>query len=94
MPFDQSFVLVENFSKKHDACVWGNNLEEIDDQTPDSCAQKCIDYGTGVECKGFEFIYGVHPDGAPTNRCILQSSADTTGCPGQTYAMDFYERVV
>jgi len=73
-------------------CVHGNNIRQYFGKTPAECAELCDTYGD--KCMGFEF--GVSRGGTkgqykPAD-CTLQSSADTAGCDGNAYNLDFYEK--
>jgi len=87
-PVDPLIMYTHHSSK----CVHGNNIRQYFGKTPAECAELCDIYGD--KCMGFEF--GVSRGGTKgkykPGDCTLQSSADTAGCDGNAYNLDFYEK--
>jgi hypothetical protein len=69
--------------QQHDVCVSGHNIKSIDSQSPETCAQACLDHGDS--CLGIEYRY---TDG----RCTLANGDNTAGCNGSYYKIDWYKR--
>lgn len=76
-------------ARQHNVCVTANNIQKLSNQTPESCAQSCLDHG--VDCIAIEFVYADNGyDNA--NDCYLSSSIDTSDCDGAHWKTDYYER--
>ena len=70
--------------QQHNTCVSGNNIKGLTGKSPESCALECLKHGS--ECVGIEYSY-------ETQNCVLSSSANTDGCNGAHYKIDFYKRI-
>ena len=69
--------------QQHNVCVSGHNIKSIDSQSPETCAQACLNHGDS--CLGIEYRY---TDG----RCTLANGDNTAGCNGSYYKIDWYKR--
>ena len=82
-----STALQKFYGRWRDWCVKGFNLERLYNQTPETCAQACIDKGT--QCLAIEFAY----KGSKKGLCTLSSSFDNVINDSETCNyIDFYER--
>jgi len=70
------------------ACVTGSNMLPVYiDQTIEECKERCE---LNLECKAIEYYHnGAH--NTTTNKCVMQSSKDKTGCVGEN--VDLYVKV-
>ena len=72
-------------------CVHSSNIYLYTGQTAAQCQQLCINYGTSCVDSNVCGSWWVREARAvsPSGDCQLQSSADTTGCNGDYYNLDF-----
>ena len=91
--YERTTFYLDIFTQHQYECVTGSNIADgyYLNQTPDSCAKKCIEYGGG--CLGFEFVWGTNTD-RDQYSCSLQSSSNYAGCQSNFvgYEWDFYLR--